>query len=90
MMSPKRDPYGESDKRGLFLQEFARVLYEKKKNFAISFAGPFDVLRSGRGSKFAQDPGGYNVEQIKTWLKYKDLQRIKVEWIMRGLLSTVS
>ena len=81
MMSPKRDPYRESDKRGLFLQEFVRVLYEKKKQFAISFAGPFDVLRSGPGSKF---------EQIKTWLKYKDLQRIKAEWIMRGLLSTVS
>ena len=90
MMSPKRDPYQESDKRGLFLQEFARVLYEKKKQFAISFAGPFDVFRSVPVSKFEQDPGGYNVEQIKTWLKYKDLQRIKAEWIMRGLLSTVS
>ena len=89
MMSPKRDPYRESDKRGLFLQEFARVLYEKKQ-FAISFAGPFDVFRSVPVSKFEQDPGGYNVEQIKTWLKYKDLQRIKAEWIMRGLLSTVS
>ena len=62
----------------------------KKKQFAVSFAGPFDVFRSGSVSKFEQDPGGYNVEQIKTWLKYKDLQRIKAEWIMRGLLSTVS
>ena len=32
MISPKRDPYRESDKRGLFLQEFARVLYEKKNS----------------------------------------------------------
>ena len=36
MMSPKRDPYRESDKRGLFLQEFVRVLYEKKKNSLVS------------------------------------------------------
>ena len=66
------------------------MLYEKKKQFAISFAGPFDVFRSVPVSKFEQDPGGYNVEQIKTWFKFKDLQRIKAEWIMRGLLSTVS
>ena len=58
MMSPKRDPYQESDKCGLFLQEFARVLHERKKQFAISFAGPFDVFRSVPISKFAQDPGG--------------------------------
>ena len=74
---------------GHFLQEFARVLYEKKQ-FAISFAGPFDIFRSVPVSKFEQDPGGYNVEQIKTWLKHKDLQRIKAGWIMRGLLSIVS
>ena len=73
MMSPKRDPYQDSDKHGPFLQEFARVLHQ----FAISFAGPFDVFRSVPVSKFEQDPGGYNVEQMKTWLKYKDLQRIK-------------
>ena len=45
----------------------------KKKQFAISFAGPFDVFRTVPVSKFEQDPGGYNVEQIKTLLKYKDL-----------------
>ena len=89
MMSPKRDPYRDSDKHGPFLQEFARVLYEKKQ-FAISFAGPFDVFRNVPVSKFEQDPGGYNVEQIKTLLKFKDLQSINAEWIMRGLLSTMS
>ena len=38
MMSPKRDPYRESDKRGLFLQEFARVLYEKNSLLSVSLA----------------------------------------------------
>ena len=38
MMSPKRDPYRESDKHGLFLQEFARVLYEKNSLLSVSLA----------------------------------------------------
>ena len=89
MMSPKRDPYRESDKCGLFLQEFARVLHERK-NSLLSVSVALLMFWSVPVSKLEQDAGGYNVEQIKTWLKYKDLQRIKAEWIMRGLLSTVS
>ena len=75
---------------GHFCKSLQECCMKKKKQFAISFAGPFDVFRSVPVSKFEQDPGGYNVEQIKTWFKFKDLQRIKAEWIMRGLLSTVS
>ena len=75
---------------GPFLQEFARVLYEQNSLLSVLLALLMTVFRSVPVSKFEQDPGGYNVEQIKTWLKYKDLQRIKAEWIMRGLLSTVS
>ena len=51
----------------------------------LTFLGVFQFQNL---SKILED--NYNVEQIKTWLKYKDLQRIKAERIMRGLLSTVS
>ena len=32
MMSPERDPYLDTDKQGPFVQEFARMLYEKKNS----------------------------------------------------------
>ena len=38
MMSPKRDPYRDSDKHGPFLQEFARVLYEKNSLLSVLLA----------------------------------------------------
>ena len=38
MMSPKRDPYQDSDKHWPFLQEFARVLYEKNSLLSVSLA----------------------------------------------------
>ena len=38
MMSPKRDPYQDSDKHGPFLQEFARVLHEKNSLLSVSLA----------------------------------------------------
>ena len=47
------------------LQEVARALYGNAQ-FAISSARPFSVLRSVPVSKFEEDPGEYNVEQIKT------------------------
>ena len=64
MMSPKRDPYQDSDKHWPFLQEFARVLYEKNSLLSVSLA--LLMFWSGPVSKFEQYPGGYNVEQIKT------------------------
>ena len=61
----KRDPHRDSDKHWPFLQEVARALYGNAQ-IAISSARPFSVLRSFPVSKFEEDPGEYNVEQIKT------------------------
>ena len=61
----KRNPHRDSDKHRPFLQEVARALYGNSQ-FAISSARPFSVLRSVPVSKFEEDPGEYNVEQIKT------------------------
>ena len=61
----KRNPHRDSEKHWPFLQEVARALYGNAQ-FAISSARPFSVLRSVPVSKFEEDPGEYNVEQIKT------------------------
>ena len=60
MTSQKRDPH-----RDPFLLEVARTLYGNAQ-FAISYARPLIVLRSVPVSKFEEDLGEYNVEQIKT------------------------
>ena len=61
----KRNPHRDSEKHWPFLQEVARALYGNAQ-FAISSARPFSVLRNVPVSKFEEDPGEYNVEQIKT------------------------
>ena len=66
MTSQKRDPYRDLDKHGLFRREVARALYENAQEFAIRSARPVSVFRSVPVSKFEEDPGEFNVEQIKT------------------------
>ena len=70
----KRNPHRDSDKHWPFLQEVARALYGNAQ-FVISSARPFSVLRSVPVSKFEEDPGENNVEQIKTLLKCKGLMQ---------------
>ena len=70
MTSPHRD----SDKHWPFLVEVARTLYGNAQ-FAISSAHCFSVFRSVPVSKFEESPGNYNVEQIKTLLKYEELKQ---------------
>ena len=73
MTSQKRDPRRDSDglhlnpsdKHWPFLQDVVRALYGNTQ-FAIRSARPFSVLRRVPVSKFEEDPGEYNVQQIKT------------------------
>ena len=62
MTSQKRDPRRDSDKHWPFLQDVVRALTQ----FAIRSARPFSVLRRVPVSKFEENPGEYNVQQIKT------------------------
>ena len=55
----------DSDKHWPFLQDVVRALYGNTQ-FAIRSARPFSVLRRVPVSKFEEDPGEYNVQQIKT------------------------
>ena len=74
MTSQKRDSHRDSDKHSPFLLEVARTLY-RNAQFAISSARRFSVFRSVPVSKFEERPGKYNVEQIKTLLKCKELKQ---------------
>ena len=74
MTSQKRDSHQDSDKHWPFLLEVARTLYGNA-HFAISSARRFRGFRSVPVSKFKERPGKYNVEQIKTLLKCKELKQ---------------
>ena len=74
MTSQKRDSHRDSDKHWPFLLEVARTL-DGNAQFAISSTRRFSVFRSVPVSKFDERPGKYNVEQIKTLLKCKELKQ---------------
>ena len=74
MTSQKRDSHRDSDKHWPFLLEVARTLYGNAQ-FGISSARRFSVFWSVPVLKFEERPGKYNVEQIKTLLKCKELKQ---------------